>query len=160
MPWTLVLTCSCEKVRLNSTLSIPKNSVQLQTDEWIDQFTQRRVWQRVLHLILNGGGAMVLPKTMRMDPVLVWTTPLDIHKHLRRVPALDFALPGEWDPKEMQPVIDTCPFTQMYGLRRHHLKPQFWWGNAFQVGCLSKEGKNLVTWEWKTHRGRQCVYHR
>ena len=24
-------------------------------------------------------------------------------------------------------------------------------GNLFQVGCLSKEGKDLVTWAWKRH---------
>src|SRR5215831_16526183 len=59
---------------------------------------------------------------MGVHPMLVRTTPLDIHKHLRRVPALNFALPGERDTKEMQPVLDACPFVKMDGLRRHEYR--------------------------------------
>jgi hypothetical protein len=50
---------------------------------------------------------------------------LDIHKYLRRVPALNFALPGEGDAKEMQPVLNACPFAEVDRLRRHNLKPEF-----------------------------------
>src|SRR5215468_3040777 len=100
---------------------------------------------------------MLLPEAMGVYPVLVRTPPLDIHKHLRRVPALYFALPGEGDAKEMQPVLDVCPFTEANGLGRYHLKPEFGRGNPFQVGCLSKEGKDLVPCTWKRHGGGQGV---
>src|SRR5262245_286560 len=103
---------------------------------------------------------MLLPEAMGVHPVLVWTTPLDIHKHLRRVPALNFALPGERNTKEMETVLDACPFAEVDGLRRHHLKPQFWRSNLCQVGCVRKEGKDLVTCVWKTHRGDQGVHHK
>jgi hypothetical protein len=97
---------------------------------------------------------------MGVHPVFVRTTPLDIHKYLRRVPALNFRLPGEWDTKETKAVIDACPCAELDGLRRHHLKPEFWRGNPCQVGCLRKEGKDLVTRKWKTHRGGQGMHHR
>jgi hypothetical protein len=90
---------------------------------------------------------MLLSEAMGVHPVLVRTTPLDIHKGLRRVPALNFRLLGERDTKEMEPVIDVCSLAEVQRSGRHHLEPQFWWGNAFQVGCLSKEGKDLVTWQ-------------
>ena len=152
--------CSFGKVRLNSVLSIPKYPVQLQTHEGIDEFTQRRIRQRVLYFILNDRHPIILPEAMGVHPVLVRTPPLDIHKHLRKVPALNFTLPGERDAKEMQPVLDVCPFTEVDGVRCHHLKPEFWRGNSFQIGCLRKEGKDLVTREWKRHGGCQRVYHR
>ena len=94
------------------------------------------------------GGFVLLPEAMGMDPVFIRTTPLDIHKLLRRVPALNFGVPGERDAKEMQPVLDACPFAEVDGVRRHHLKPEFWRGKAFQVGCLRKEGEDLVACEW------------
>src|SRR5262249_42196269 len=137
-----------------------RNPVQLETYEGIDQFTQRRIQQRVFYMILNSGYPIILPKAMGVHPVLIRTTSLDIHKLLRRVPALYFRLPGEWDTNEMEPVLNACPCAEMDGLRRHNLKPQFWRGNAFQVRCLSKEGKDLGTREWKTHRGGQYVHHR
>jgi len=58
---------------------------------------------------------MLLPEAMGVYPVLVRTPPLDIHKHLRRVPALNFTLPGERDAKEMQPVLDAGPFAEVDG---------------------------------------------
>jgi hypothetical protein len=79
---------------------------------------------------------------MGVHPVLVRTTPLDIHKHLRRVSVLYFAVPGERGAQEMQPVLKVCPCAEVDELQRHPLKPQFWRGNPFQVRCLSKAGKD------------------
>ena len=157
--WTSVLICSFEKICLDGLSPIPKDPTQLQTYERIDEFTQRHVRQCVLYLILNERRPILLPEAMGVHPVLVRTTSLDIHKCLRRVSALNFRLPGKRDTKEMQSVLDACLFAEVDGLRRHNLKPQFWRGNPFQVGCLSKEGKDLVTREWKTHRGGQGVHH-
>ena len=97
---------------------------------------------------------------MGVHPVLIRTTPLDIHKYLRRVPALHFRLPGERETKETKAVLDACPFAEVNGLGRHNREPEFWRSNPFQVGCLSKEGKDLVTRKRKPHRGGQGVQHR
>ena len=153
IPWTSALTLSCEQIFPDSLLPIPKNAGELQPHKRIRQFTQWPVWQRVLHLIVNDGDAILLPKAMGMDPAFVGAPQLDIDKLLWRVPALNLTLPGEGDAKEMQAVLDTRPLTEMDGLRCHHLKPKFWWRNALQIGGLSKERKDFVTWEWKRHRG-------
>ena len=58
---------------------------------------------------------------------------------------LNFRLPRQWDTKEMQTVIDACPCAEVQRSWCHNVEPEFWQGNAFQVGCLNKEGKDLVT---------------
>jgi len=88
---------------------------------------------------------------MGMDPAFIGATELDIDKRLWRVPALHLALPGEGNAEEMQAVLDTCPLTEVDGVRRHHRKPEFWRRNPLQVGRFSKERKDLVTWERKRH---------
>ena len=87
---------------------ILKNARELQTHQRIHQFTHRPVRQRVLHLILNDSDSMRLPKAMRVDPVFVGATELDIDKLLRRVPALNLTLPGKRDAEEMQAVLRGC----------------------------------------------------
>jgi hypothetical protein len=62
---------------------------------------------------------------MGVHPVLVRTTPLDIHKCLRRVPVLYFRLPGERDTKEVEPVIEACPFAEVQRSWRHNFEPEF-----------------------------------
>jgi hypothetical protein len=157
MLWTSVRTLSFEKISMDGLLPIPKNARELQTHQGIDQFTQRPAWQCVLYLILNDRRSMLLSEAMGMHPVLIGAVPLDIDKLLRRVPALNLALPGEGDPEEMETVLDARPLTEVDGLRRHHLKAEFWRRNALQIGGLSKERKDRITWEWKTHGGGERV---
>jgi len=61
-------------------------------------------------MILDDCCPILLPEAMRVHSALIGATELDIDKLVRRVPALNLALPGEGDPKEMQAVIDACPF--------------------------------------------------
>src|SRR5882724_5242533 len=100
-------------------------------------------------MILDDGGSLLLPEAMGVHPALIGATQLDIDKLLRRVPALNLALPGEGDPEEMEPVIDARPFTEVDGWWCHHLKPELWRRNALQIGRLSKERKDRGTREWK-----------
>ena len=106
LPWLF------DQISTDSLLAIPKNACELQTHQGIRQFTHRPVWQRVLHLVLYDGGTRLLAEAMRVDPLLVGAAQLDIDKLLGRVPALNLALPGERDAKEMQPVRDARPLTR------------------------------------------------
>src|SRR5262249_28531748 len=151
--WPLVLTLSIDQISTDGLLPISKNARELQTHQRIHQFPHRPVGQRILHMILDDRGSILLPEAMGMDPAFVGATQLDVDKRLRRVPALNLALPGEWDPEKMETVFNARPLMEVNGVRRHHLKAEFWRCNALQVGGLSKERKHCLAWEWQRHRG-------
>jgi len=123
--------------------AIPKNARELQTYGGRDQFTQRPVWQCVVHLIFNDGGSIFLPEAMGVHPVFVGTTPLDIDKRLRRVPALNLTLPGEGDPKRCQSVLDARPSRRSMGAASRS-RSRVLRRDALQIGRLSKERKDLA----------------
>jgi hypothetical protein len=77
-PWqtfALDKRARCAFYTADSTLS--RSFDQISTDGL------RPVWQRVLHLILNDRGSMLLPETMGMHPVLIGAVQLGIDKLLR-----------------------------------------------------------------------------
>jgi hypothetical protein len=117
---------------------------------------KRPLLQHVLHLIFSDSGSIFLGSDS-VDPALVGAAELDIDKLLRWVPALNLALPGEGNPKQMEAVLDARPLTEVNGVRRHHLEAELWRGNALEIAGLSKECKHLITWEWQTHGGGERV---
>ena len=78
-----------------------------------------------------------------MDPAFVGATQLDIDKRLRRMPALNLALPGEGDSEEMQAVLDVRPSPRWIGCGVTIANPS----SGGVIRCrLVASAKNAKTW--------------
>jgi hypothetical protein len=131
--------------------------VQLPMHERIHDLTEWPVREAVLHSILNDGLPRFLTETVGVDPALIGTSELRIHKFAGRFPADNLGLPVQGDPKETQPIVNERPLAEVQRLWRQNFEAEFWWCNTFQVRCLSKKRKNLFPRERKAHRGFEHV---
>jgi hypothetical protein len=126
----------------------------------VSQLTKREERQTIMDLIRYSGEAIPFGNFVCMDPLLIWSSHLLVHKLSGRVPAHNSGQPGKGYSKKSQVVFDMGSFLNKNRLGRNDMEMQLWWGYGFSIASFRKERKNLFSGKGELHRCCESVFHK
>src|SRR5271165_6407456 len=99
----------------------------------MNQSAQRPERKRIVDDVRNGSSTVGFRESMRVTPEFIWSFGLDVDKFVRRIPALNFREPSEWNAADAQRIGDGRSRMHLNGPRGEYPEMHPGWSNSFQI---------------------------